>query len=675
VSRPPVFIALLLLTLASAAPGQARLSVERGWGGVERTGRWNPLIVRVSNPVPIPATLELVGATGDGFATVIRERIAVGPTVSTYEVYAPAHYGPPGRSVVVLRDGRTDRTLAQFLPPSAATTRPSEMGPNGLLIGASGRTTLLEDVVRNGIASAGFLAPRFLPRSPIGFDAIDVLFLNEPDLGAIGPDQQRAILEWVRAGGSLLLAPGDGPLPGDAPLIPALPCRIGDVRTVEFSGEVLKQAGITDRSRQLAGRELIPADGSDVVEILRGSGVKGYARQFGLGRILVTPFSPVSVRFDPTSQPGGVRAFWEPMLASLVNLTPTQPKRKYDAPYYGYQSESEEQEREGTATSTLCDALVPPTGRPFQVPLVVLGILLVIGPVDSIVLFATGRRQWNWATVAGWLGMLAGGVAYAFLALRPATAEVATIRLIDQAGDHVVATTDLAGFGSSSGRRFVPQAGAEGFWQSAIPGTLLPQFVRPQPDAELHENDTRCSPEPQRIGPGAARFLRADSFTTGDPLIEASLRLTFGERATAHLVGVLKNVSTHSLTDLRIRTRFGVTRLPAGTLASGQTTDVDVAAAGESFSPDQIEGRYQNYGSFGSRHLQQPVQASDLWLLAADLSGRRSLRVDELIDRTGNFACIYAQVVDPPSPLPLAAEPAVPTRSQAWVRAVVPLGH
>jgi hypothetical protein len=84
------------------------------------------------------------------------------------------------------------------------------MGPGGILIGVSGSPAQLEAVVQSGVANAGYLPVRFLPRSAIGYDAIEVLYLNQPDLAELGPEQQQAILDWVKTGGSLLLVPGRG---------------------------------------------------------------------------------------------------------------------------------------------------------------------------------------------------------------------------------------------------------------------------------------------------------------------------------------------------------------------------------------------------------------------------------------------------------------------------------
>src|SRR3712207_7024781 len=50
---------------------------------------------------------------------------------------------------------------------------------------------------------------------------------------ALAIEQQRAIVEWVRAGGNLLLWPGDTPIPDAGPLLDALPCRIGDTAVLD----------------------------------------------------------------------------------------------------------------------------------------------------------------------------------------------------------------------------------------------------------------------------------------------------------------------------------------------------------------------------------------------------------------------------------------------------------
>jgi hypothetical protein len=670
---------LVVLGLATLCQGQVHLQVHRGWGENERAGRWNPVLVRVSSPVPREVTLEIVSATEAGFGTSIRERVAIGPNAATFELFAPSHYSPAGQSVVVIRDAETDRTIAQFPEQvEKAAKSPSELGPGGVLIGVSGQPTQLEAVSRSGVAAAGYLPARLLPRAAIGYDAIDVLYLNQPKLAEIEPEQKRAILDWVRAGGSLLYSPDQAKVPADDPVIAALPCGIGDPAAIHVNADALAKAGIPARFAHVAGRVLSARAGARPLELIPGGQVTAYSGRFGLGRVVVSPIDLAAIEFDPNDAWRKAGVFWRPIVNELVGGPPPEPKRQYAAPYYGLESESEDQEREGGAVGTLCDFVTAPVASPWTIPLVVLGILFVIGPVDSVVLFATGRRPWAWTTSPAWLALIAGGVAFGIAHLRPATFDCRAVRVVDQAEDGTVATTDLIGISSSGDGRYsldIPGNAPVGWWQPAIPGLAKGEDIPPEPNLQFHGSDAAVAPEAIRTDPELPRFLRSDRIAPAPPVVEALLSLA-SPNEKPRLVGTIRNASNRPLKELRVRTRFGVIVVPLkadGTLGPGETVQVDVAAQGEPFAPAKAEGQYQSYGYFGSRHLQSGVREADLWSVAPDLSGRRTLHVDQLINAGDDFACVYAETVDP-APV-VSVNDGGPKAGQTfqWIRALVPL--
>lgn len=670
---------MLVLGLATICAGQqTHLEVHRGWGDKERAGRWNPITVRVSGQVPREVTLEIVSATEAGFATSVREQVAIGPNAATFELFAPSHYSPAGQSVVVIRDAQTDRTLAQSpAQVEKAPKSPTEQGPGGVLIGVSGQATQLEAVAHSGVAAAGYLPVRFLPRAAIGYDAIDILYLDQPKLAELEPEQKRAMLDWVRAGGSLLFSPGQETVPADDPLAVALPCRVGDPAAIRVNADALAKAGIPPRFARLAGRALDAKSGARPVELIPGGKVTAYSGRFGLGRIVVSPIDLASIEFDPTDAWHKAAIFWRPIVNERVGGPAPEPKRKYNAPFYGLESESEDQEREGAAVGTIGDFVAVPVRSPWAVPPVLLAILFVIGPVDSVVLFALGQRPWTWTTSPAWVALIACGAAFGVAHLRPASIECRAVRLIDQADDGTVAATDLVGLSSSVDGRYrvdIPGDAAPGWWQAAIPGLANAQDIRPEPNLQFHGSDAGAVPESIQVEGGLVRFLRADRVAAAPPVVRASLSIASRDRGP-RIVGSIRNVSGKPLKDVRIRTRLGVVSVPlgaSGTLGPGESVPVDLAAQGEPFAPGKLEGQYQSYGYFGSRHLAQAVREADLWAVAPDLAGRRTLKIDQLINAGNDFACIYAESVDP-SPVASVNEGRASRQTFQWVRALVPL--
>lgn len=671
---------LLALLIAPACGfGQTRLEVGHGWEGKERPGRWNPLFVRASEPLPRDVIIEFNSPTDAGFGTTFREHVAIGPGKGTFELYAPSHYSPSSQSVLVLRDAETGRAIAQS--PAhliQTTTRPAQIGPSGIFIGISGKPAELQSVSQSGVADAGYLPPRLLPRSAIGYDGIECLFLNQPDLDELEIEQQRAILDWVRAGGRLLFAPSDRPLPDASPVTGALPCKVGDVAVIDLPPEVLAQAGIPARFARQSTRQLTPSPGATALKLFTNDNVVAYSGRYGLGRIMVVPIDLAALEFDPAALKQKVSALWRPILNDLTGGPPPEPKRQYSAPFYGYESESEDQEREGAALGTLCDFIAGAgSSTPRTLPLALLAILFVIGPIDSIVLFALRSRPWRWATAAGWVGFLVAGTATLIWHVRSGEVACRTVRVIDQVDDSTVATADLLGVWSSCpGKRLPLHSQDQGqWWQPAIPGLVGPQDVYAAPDLGFHETDRGDAPEPIATDCRRPRFLRADRVGAGAPILRAVLSLQ-GPSNARRLIGTVRNVSGQSLRNLRIRTQLGVALLPIGadgTLAAGTVVNVNVPVVGETFAPQQAEGQYQSYGYFGSKHLDRSVAEGVLWAVAPDLSGRRSLRIEQVLGGSLDFCCLYAESVNPPAPASVDEAALKPGQSFQWVRALVKL--
>jgi hypothetical protein len=398
-----------------------------------------------------------------------------------------------------------------------------------------------------------------------------------------------------------------------------------------------------------------------------------------LGRIVVAPVDLAAIEFDAAELKRKAPAFWAPILIRLIGPPPEQPKRQYEAPFYGYESESEDQQREGAAVGTLCDFLVGSgSSIPSRIPLAVLAILLVIGPIDSIVLFARGNRPWTWTTTAGWTALLAAGVIFIVQRVRPPHVECRMVRLIDQVDDTTVATADLIGIdasGSESDVRLVSLTDAGRWWQPAIPGLAASQEVAAQPDVCFHESDAGNEVDRITLAAGRQRFLRADRFGAGPAIVQVLLSLR-GQVYAPLLVGTIRNLSSQPLTNLRVRTRFGVASILPGlnaTLAPGQVLSVNAPATGEPFAPQKAEGQYQSYGYFGSRHLDRRITESDLWDVVPDLSGRRSLRVDEDVNAGNDFCCVYAQSVNPPPTIAVSADARTDGQAFQWIRALARL--
>jgi hypothetical protein len=171
--------------------------------------------------------------------------------------------------------------------------------------------------------------------------------------------------------------------------------------------------------------------------------------------------------------------------------------------------------------------------------------------------------------------------------------------------------------------------------------------------------------------PGLSTYLRGDRVGSDLPVLEASLQIR-GSGSTARITGSIKNVSNVALKDVKIRTSSGIVPLPlpGGVLAPQTSAAIDLPASGEAFSPEKVESRYQSFGYYGNLHQRQPVNEADLWSVAPDLNGRRSLQIDRLIQKDPNLVCIYAQFVDPPAPTAMKGNNPPQERYYQWIRAI-----
>src|SRR3954466_76530 len=231
-SRRPIISALfvLLSPLLFAVPpahGQAKpggvgptgtvLKVRVGWGGVIQPDRWNPVYITLSDNTTRTIVLECSAPHGSFYGMTSRQVITIGPEEQTFVVYLPLRQFSPDDITFIVRDPATRRRLADYPAGPYLSFAPVEATPPGVsFLGISGRRATLKPIT-DALPGARLSAPPIeqdeLPINPTGYDCLDVLVLNAPNLAALSIEQQQAIADWVRTGGNLLMWPGDTPVP------------------------------------------------------------------------------------------------------------------------------------------------------------------------------------------------------------------------------------------------------------------------------------------------------------------------------------------------------------------------------------------------------------------------------------------------------------------------------
>src|SRR2546421_677384 len=245
--------AILLITPAVAF-GDVKLSLDVGWDSWYRSGRWTPLFVTATDDAQRQVVLELYAPHDQRYALDIHEQFVIGPTRTTIAVYAPLSY-MLDETAVVLRDANSGKRLVRELvndlsPTAPNRSSPQMVEPNHVFVGVSGNlesARLVERQFDRGLVTLAYLDPLRLPASPMGYNCLDVLILNQPDVVRLGADQQRAIADWVRAGGNLVLWPGGEPMPETGPLVEILPAKVGDNRVFDLDAAALPELGLPGR--------------------------------------------------------------------------------------------------------------------------------------------------------------------------------------------------------------------------------------------------------------------------------------------------------------------------------------------------------------------------------------------------------------------------------------------
>ena len=231
-------------------------------------------------------TFEFRAPHGSFYGMRSRLITAIGPEPQTFVVYMPLRNFSPEDLAFVVRDAGTHKQLAAFPGgPYLAFAATDQVQTGYSFLGISGRRATLRpviDLLPGARLAAAHIEQDDLPTSAIGYDCLDVLVLNAPDLTALLPEQQQAIAEWVRGGGNLLLWPGDSPVPDSGPIVHLLPTQIGTSAVIELSPEELKAAGLTQRFGKLPSRTLTPADNAEPIKFLGLDRVVGYQGRVGL---------------------------------------------------------------------------------------------------------------------------------------------------------------------------------------------------------------------------------------------------------------------------------------------------------------------------------------------------------------------------------------------------------
>lgn len=194
--------------------GQPRIThVSVGFGRLVRPHSWAPVHVTLKNPGPA-TDVEIVAygeeASGLRMPAMTRTRLHLPARAARRHTIYLQNADSPYLTLELYENGR--RTHRRQIDPFQIP--PGQPMILGLSYMGSGFGCDQERRRREGMTRLRFSNTtqfRDLPARWQGYDAVDVIVLGGLPPGGIPPIQERAIVNWVRAGGLLVLCPGGSP--------------------------------------------------------------------------------------------------------------------------------------------------------------------------------------------------------------------------------------------------------------------------------------------------------------------------------------------------------------------------------------------------------------------------------------------------------------------------------
>ena len=645
-SAVAIAVLVLLCCAAAASPALAKVKVtfDVGWENKFRPGKWTPLFITLQETEPRQVVIEVYCPTDRRYALNVKQGLTIGPQPVTVPIYVPLSYRLDETTITV-RDADSGRRLESIIVNDFPVYGNQQGGPQPVgspdpfivISGNSNGERTLQAQFRHQNISTAFTPANRLPITPVGYESMDLLLLNQPDLSRFSIEQQTAIASWVRGGGLLVIVPGSDPAPTIGPIAEILPARIGEIRQLNLDRAILQDAGLPGRFAKLTGRDLRdPTPDARAVPLFDPAGPKAVRRWVGMGQVMLLPIEVSTLAFDDGDK---ALAFWRATLKGVIDLPVAIDNNSRN--YWG----TSEDPRRAIAVRQTLDWIgdVPGAGSfGFSyVAIVLLAMMVIVGPVDWFVLKWMGRQPWTWVTISGWIGVITLGSIFIGHIFKSGDVHYRTASLIDEAGGARVASIDLAGIYSPQTTEYDLEMTPHSWWRAA-------SMTNPWgSDAMLteipcHQDYRGSRPLPMLINVWNVRFIEGQELGEEPAMVQAQLTPGPGRTVT----GSITNRAPFALRDILIRTRDGLLKVK-GSIEPGATmqvsgslvTDKTLAATTQISNNDAWALYSQEVPST------QPTPQS-----INGVGDQRSVRIDQqLADRGDDVACVYASYDAPPS--------------------------
>ena len=446
-SSPGILLLLLLLPIfgtatagtVAAADGPT-MDAKALLQGHARIGSWLAIEVRLQNDgAPIVGELRLQGGAQGGTRFSLPIDLA-SPADKTFVIYAqPPAFGQQLEVLLVSGDKKTlARKTVAFTVHDASQLMVGVVAahPQGLV------TQLQLPANQNGLAPITVpLTVADLPERIEAWAALDRLVWQDVDTNTLSKEQIGAMRGWLALGGRLVIVGGTaGPsvLSGfpDA-ILPYRPTTTDDVAASSLTA--LLGAVATDAAD-------VPALGGSLdhgrAMVTSGDRVVAAEATYGSGSVAVIGFDP-TVGWIAASKATG--QLWRGLIPPRTSVA----------------TSINDDSQILNAVQQLPSLALPPIGG---LLLLLLGYIVLIGPINYLVLRRLDRREWAWITMPALIALFAIG-AYGFgSALRGSDIIVNQVAIVRGAPDATEGTAQVY-LGIFSPTR--------GTYQVALPGGAL----------------------------------------------------------------------------------------------------------------------------------------------------------------------------------------------------------
>ena len=284
-----MLLPLLLLWLAPAAlaqdeepatPAGLTISAHGGFDGFYKAGQWVPLTIELANDGPaIDGVIRVAtGRAGDNDQVIYDSPISL-PTQSRKRITTFVYFTDfTTRLTLDLLDGNQRIATVTI---SNLTQINADSLLYGILTEEPGELEFLERVVGDrASAEVSFLDITDLPDAAAGWEALDVLVLNDVDTGRMSEAQHAALDAWINGGGLLVVTGGSNWQQNSAGISDLLPVRLNGTTSLESMPALVEAFGFAYRdagpyvvtTSTLQEGEILYAEGNIPLLVRRESG-------------------------------------------------------------------------------------------------------------------------------------------------------------------------------------------------------------------------------------------------------------------------------------------------------------------------------------------------------------------------------------------------------------------